>query len=147
MLLSKFSNEVLSKGPEAVLPQNLSLEWLVRIQKMADDFLDSHFHGGTCESDGFKVDPILSACVSELLQDINDGNIDIREDDMFKYVTLYALAVTMETVRREQDIGLSPPTVASIFDPDRLQELKRLKPDIAPVLTALCLNPKTKSAP
>ena len=142
MLLSKFSNEVLSKGPEAVLPQNLSSDWLMRIQKMSDEFLDSHFQGGTCESDGFKVDPILSACVSEILRHSDEGSIDVQEKDMFKHITLYALAVTMETVRREGDIGMTPPTVSTIFDVDRLQELKRIKPDIAPVLAALCLSNK-----
>ena len=42
-MLSQFNNEVLSYGPTAVLPQNLNSTWINKLQKMADDFLDSNF--------------------------------------------------------------------------------------------------------
>ena len=142
MLLSKFGNEVLSRGPDAVLPQNLSSKWLMRIQKMADDFLDSHFPGETCDADGFDADPILSACVSEILRHINDGHVDVQEKEMFQFITIYALCVTMETVRRERGIGMSLPTVETLFDMKRLQEIKRIKPEIEPILATLCLEEK-----
>ena len=66
MLLSKFANEVLSRGAAALLPFNLSLEWLTALQKMADDFLDLNFQSDDCADVGEIVDPILSACVSEI---------------------------------------------------------------------------------
>jgi hypothetical protein len=144
MLLSKFGNEVLSRGPDAVLPQNLNSKWLMRIQKMADDFLDSHFQGGTCESAGFEADPVLSACVSEILRHIDGGNVDVDEEAMFQYITLYALSITMETVRREKDIGMTLPTVETIFDAERLQQIKRIKPEIEPILATLCLDEKAR---
>ena len=40
-MLVRFNNEVLSHGPDAVLPQNLNGEWIKILQKMADDFLDT----------------------------------------------------------------------------------------------------------
>lgn len=96
MLLSKFGNEVLSRGANAVLPQNLNQEWLPIVQRMADEFLDANFDGDTCRVNGFFSDPILSACVSEILSHQNDGKVDIREAEMFEKLTLYSLAVTLE---------------------------------------------------
>jgi len=42
-MLSKFGNEVLLHGPDALLPQNLNKEWLNWLQKMAEDFLDGSY--------------------------------------------------------------------------------------------------------
>ena len=140
MLLSKFGNEVLSRGPAAVLPQNLNAEWLPIIQRMADEFLDSNFDGDYCRVNGFAVDPILSACVSEILGYQNDGKVDIREEDLFQKLTIYSLAVTLESVRQERQIDLEPPSLENIFDIDRLQRLKHQKPQIAQILETLCLN-------
>jgi hypothetical protein len=41
-MLSKINNEVLSHGPEAVLPQNLNKKWLNILQEMAEDFIGSN---------------------------------------------------------------------------------------------------------
>jgi hypothetical protein len=140
MLLSKFGNEVLARGPAAVLPQNLNAEWLPIIQRMADEFLDTNFDGDRCRVSGFSADPILSACVSEILSYQNDGKVDIREEELFQKLTIYSLAVTLETVRQEHQINLEPPSLDNIFDMDRLQRLKHQKPDIAQILDTLCLN-------
>jgi hypothetical protein len=140
MLLSKFGNEVLSRGPSAVLPQNLSAEWLRIVQHMADEFLDTNFDGDSCRVNGFSADPILSACVSEIVSYQKDGNVDIREAEMFQKLTLYSLAVTLETVRQDSEIALEPPSLDTIFDIDRLQRLKHQKPEIARILDVLCLN-------
>ena len=139
MLLSKFGNEVLSKGATAVLPQNLSREWLDRIQKMADDFLDSNFEDGECLEEGFSADPILSACVSEILNYLNRGHDEIEESEMFKMLTMYSLAITIETVGRETDIGLEQPTLDDIFTRQRLVQLKKLKPELGKILETVCL--------
>lgn len=140
MLLSKFGNEVLSKGPQAVLPQNLTPGWLKIIQKMADDFLDTNFDGENCRWTGFAVDPILSACVSEILIYLNDGNVDIHERELFEKLTMYSLAVTVETVSQETEIDLAAPTLDNIFDKQRFRDLKRIKPEFGPILDIVCLN-------
>ena len=142
MLLSKFGNEVLSKGATAVLPQNLSREWLDRIQKMADDFLDANFENGECLEEGFAADPILSACVSEILSYLNHGHDYIEEREMFKMLTMYSLAVTIETVGRQTDLGLEQPTLDDIFTRKRLAQLKRIKPELGPILETVCLAEK-----
>jgi hypothetical protein len=140
MLLSKFSNEVLSKGPQAVLPQNLNVDWLIRIQKMVDDFLDANFEGGDCRNANFTVDPILSACVSEILRHLDGDSIDILEKDMFEKLTLYALSVTVESVAKEVDIELQPPTLETIFDKQRLQALVDIRPEFEPIIKTICME-------
>ena len=140
MLLSKFGNEVLSRGPEAVLPQNLDPQWLETIQELADDFLDTNFQAGICRSSGFSADPLLSACVSEILSRRAGGGVAIEEREMFEKITMYALSVTMETVRRDAGLEMAPPTLENIFEQKRFAKLRDLRPDMGPVLKAICLN-------
>ena len=140
MLLSRFSNEVLSKGPQAVLPQNLSSEWLTRIQNMVDDFLDANFEGDNCRNANFTADPILSTCVSEILHHLKGESIDIQENDMFEKLTLYALSVTVETIGKEVDINLPPPTLETIFDKQRLQDIVSIRPEFKPIIQTICMG-------
>lgn len=140
MLLSKFGNEVLSKGPDSVLPQNLTPAWLERIQKMADLFLDTHFDGERCLWDGFTADPILTACVSEIVRHQNHGSVEIQERDMFDKLTMYSLAVTIETVRKEATASLPVPTLDNIFDKTRYMEIEKSLPKFGAVLKFVCLN-------
>ena len=142
MLLSKFGNEVLSKGATAVLPQNLTYEWLGRIQKMADEFLDANFDGDQCKYNDFAVDSILSACVSEILSYQNNGYVDIQERDMFEKLTMYALSVTIESVGKEADVGLDQPTLEDIFDLNRFTQFRQIKPELGAILDTICLTEK-----
>ena len=139
MLLSKFANEVLSEGPSAVLPQNLSLEWLVKIQKMADDFLDINFVSNNCEDVGDSVDPILSACVSEILTYHQEGTTEISVDDLIKKITIYAIKITIETIRRQSGIAVDHPSLEDIFDLNRLTELRDLFPKMEQFFDRVCL--------
>ncbi len=140
MLLSKLGNEILSRGPEAVLPQNLSPEWLGRIQKMADEFLDTNFEGDDCRKDNFTADPVLSACVLEILRHLKDGEVDVQEKEMFEKLTLYALSVTVETVTKQRAIALEPPTLATIFDKRRLQEIVNIRPEFETIIKVVCMD-------
>lgn len=140
MLLSKFGNEVLSKGSEFVLPQNLTPAWLERIQKMADHFLDAHFDQDNCQWDGFTADPILTACVSEITRHQNHGRVEIPEREMFDKLTMYALAVTIETVRKEATVSLPVPSLDDIFDRKRYLEIQNTLPQFAAVLRFVCLQ-------
>ena len=142
MLLSKFGNEVLSKGPESVLPQNLTPVWLERIQKMADNFLDAHFDKDQCRWDGFEADPILTACVSEVLRHQNRRRVEIQEREMFDKLTMYALAVTIETVRKEATANLPVFSLDDIFDKERYREIETALPQFGTILKFVCLNPK-----
>jgi hypothetical protein len=139
MLLSKFANEVLSRGAEALLPQNLSLEWLTALQEMADDFLDLNFQTGDCSGVGNDVDPILSACVSEILFHRQGGTTEIAPDDLIRKITIYSIRITIETIRRESGNDMQRPTLENILDADQLVELSNVYPDMAGFLDRVCL--------
>ena len=139
MLLSKFANQVLAKGPSALLPQNLNSEWLAKIQKMADDFLDINFESNSCDDVGDIVDPILSACVSEILAYQQDGTTEISPNDLIQRITIYAIQITIETVRRESGIGVEHPSLDNIFELKRLSALKELFPEMEQFFDKVCL--------
>jgi hypothetical protein len=139
MLLSKFANEVLAKGPSALLPQNLSPEWLAKIQKMADDFLDINFESNSCDDVGDTVDPILSACVSEILAYQQDGTTEISSDDLIQSITIYTIHITIETVRRESGLDVEPPSLDNIFELRPLSALKELFPEMEQFIDRVCL--------
>ena len=139
MLLSKFANEVLSKGPSAVLPFNLSMQWLAELQKMADDFLDLNFQSENCDNPGDIVDPILSACVSEILSHQQGGTTEIAPEELIKKITIYAIQITIETIRRESNIKVERPSLENILDADRLAEISEIFPDMANFLDRVCL--------
>ena len=139
MLLSKFANEVLSRGASALLPQNLSSQWLLDIQKMADDFLDVNFESENCLEVGDDADPILSACVAEILSYQQAGATDISPDDLLRKITIYAIQITIETIRRQSGIRVEPPALENIFDSAYLAELKDIYPDMAHFYDSVCL--------
>jgi hypothetical protein len=139
MLLSKFANEVLSRGASALLPFNLSMEWLTALQKMADDFLDINFQSENCAEVGDVVDPILSACVSEILSHQQGATTEIAPEDLIKKITIYSIQITIETIRRESGIDVERPSLENILDADQLAGMSEMYPDLANFLDRVCL--------
>ncbi len=138
-MLSQFNNQVLSYGPAAVLPQNLNHIWLERLQKAADEFLDSNFDLHECKDPQDVGDPLLMACVYEIVayQTGETGGLSI--DDMAEKLTVYSITVIMEAVHREQDIGLEPPDLDNILSMERIITFKRKNPDFVEFLKNVCI--------
>ena len=110
-MLARFNNEVLSYGPTAVLPQNLNNTWIKNLQKIADDFLDSNFALHECKDPRDIGDPILMACIYEILSFQQGDRVEVSPQDMAEAMAIYSLSILMESVSRESDIGLEPPTL------------------------------------
>ena len=138
-MLSRFNNEVLSYGPSAVLPQNLSAEWIKILQKMADDFLDTNFDLDECKDPRDVGDPVFMACVFEIARYQNKDNVEYTPEEMAAKMVLYALAITMESVNRESDIGLEPPNLDNIFSMDRIIAYKKVNPEFIRMLKRACI--------
>lgn len=138
-MLSKFSNEVLSKGPGAVLPQNLSHEWLYTLQNIAEDFLDTNFSLDECQDPQEIADPILSTCVYEILDYQHGDTSSISAQEMLEKIAIYAISISMEAVNREADIGLDPPNLDNIFSIDRVIAFKEINPDFVDLLERACV--------
>ena len=138
-MLSRFNNEVLSYGPTAVLPQNLNSTWMKNLQKIADDFLDSNFSLHECKDPRDVGDPILMACVYEILSFQQDGRVDVSPKEMAEKMAIYSLSILMESVNRESDIGLEPPNLDNVLSMERIIAFKEQNPEFVEVLKKACI--------
>lgn len=146
-MLSKINNEVLTHGPEAVLPQNLNKKWLNILQKMAEDFIDSNYDLEECKKPEDVADPILSVCVSELLISQHSNNTDISIEEMLEKITIYSISLIMEAVDRESNIGLEKPTLEDILFWDRMIRMKKTNPKFVETLEKACILLIPEQAP
>ena len=138
-MISKFNNEVLSKGPYAVLPQNLNHAWLETLQRMAEDFLDRNFSIDECKDPEDIADPLLSVCVFEILRHLDIDKSTVPFEDMIEKIAIYAISIIMEAVNRESDIGLDPPDLDNILSVQRIDLIKRFNPDFNDLLDKACV--------
>ena len=138
-MLSRFNNEVLSYGPTAVLPQNLNNTWMNKLQKIADDFLDSNFSLHECKDPRDIADPILMACVYEILSFQQGDRVDVSPKDLAEKMAIYSLSVLMESVNRESKIGLEPPDLDNVLSMERIMAFKEKNPEFVKVLKQACI--------
>ena len=138
-MLSKINNEVLTHGPEAVLPQNLNKKWLNILQKMAEDFIDSSYDLEECKKPEDVADPILSVCVSELLISQHNDKTDIPIKEMLEKITIYSISLIIEAVDRESNIGIEQPTLEDILSWDRIIRMKTTNPEFVKTLEKACI--------
>jgi hypothetical protein len=138
--LSRFANEVLSNGPEAVLPQNLDSFWLKKMQKMADHYLDTGFESNDCENISAIEDPIITACIYEIYKYQNGDDAGLEKNRFIKYATIYLVCITMETVRRESGIQIDLPTLENIFSDERMNQLRKATPELGTFFKQVCID-------
>ena len=138
-MLPKFNNEVLSKGPDAVLPQNLSREWINTLQNIAEEFLENNFSLDECRAPQDVADPILSTCVYEILRYQHGDIVDISIQEMAEMVAIYVISIIMEAVDRESDIRLDPPDLDNILSIDRIITYKEINPNFIKLLEQACI--------
>ncbi len=138
-MLSRFNNEVLAYGPSAVLPQNLNSEWIKILQKMADDFLDTNFDLDECKDPRDVGDPVLMACVYEIARYQDKDKTDYTSKEMAEKMVIYALAITMESVHRESNIGLQAPNLDNVLSMDRIVAYQKINPEFVKILKQACI--------
>ena len=143
-MLPRFSNEVLSRGPSGILPQNLSDFWLKTLQKLCDDFLDSNFAADQCTETLEMGDPVLVACAHEVLRFQRGDNREISAEELAEHVTVYALSITMETIRRMSGIQMTPPTLDNLLSIDRIVDFGKINPDFGRFLERACVIPENQ---
>ena len=138
-MLSELYNEVLAFGPVAVLPQNLNKKWIQRLQQMADDFLDSNFSLEACTDSREIGDPVLAACVYELLRFQYGDKYDLTPKEMAEKMVIYTISIIMESVNRVDDFGLTPPSLDNILSMDRILAYKDSRPEFIQLLKDACI--------
>ena len=138
-MFSEFYNEVLSHGPGAVLPQNLNSKWIQKLQQITDDFLDGNFNLTECKTAKDIGDPILSACVYAILKYQHGDDLDLAPMEVAEKLVIYSLSVTMETVNRKTNFGLTPPTLDNILLMERIIAYKGDYPEFVDLLKQACI--------
>ena len=138
-MLSELYNEVLAFGPVAVLPQNLNKKWIQRLQQMADDFLDSNFSLEACTDAREIGDPVLAACVYEILRYQYGDKYDLTPKEMAEKMVIYTISIIMESVNRVDDFGLTPPSLDNILSMDRILSYKDIRPEFIQLLKDACI--------
>ena len=138
-MLVRFNNEVLIYGPSALLPHNLDKKWLDILQQLADDFLDSNYAPDECREPQEIADPVLAACVYTLLEHQYPDKREFSVDEMMEKFTIYALALTLETVKRETNMDIEDPTIDDILTWDRIMGFKEVRPELIDLLEKACI--------
>ena len=143
-MLSKFNNEVLVYGPAAVLPQSLKTEWLTELQRRADDFLDANFDLDECLEPKGPADPLLAACVIEILNYLQKNPEEMSKQSFLEKITVYSLALTMETADRESNLNFESPNLDNILSWERISRFRHQNQEFVEVLEEACImrNPK-----
>jgi hypothetical protein len=112
--LDRFGNEVLRKGPKAVLPQNLSDQWLATLAAEAEGIL--------APSGNARAEPAcLTVVVCSLLRLYGRSPHLVPEDELVECVKTYAIHIALERLFRSTGIKhgeATKPTVANILDKD-----------------------------
>ena len=138
-MLSKINNEVLSHGPEAVLPQNLNKKWLNVLEDMAEGFIGSNYDLEECKKPEDVADPILSVCVSEILRSQHNDKTNIPIEKMLEKITIYSISLIIEAVDRESNIGVEKPTLEDILYWDRIIKMRKTNPKFVEALEKACV--------
>jgi hypothetical protein len=117
----QFSNEVLTQGAAAVLPQNLPERWLHALLEEADIFQ---------ASDGTDVDNTCAGLLSAVLMILSAQHgypetLEIPGETLMRSLSYYIITITAESVSRHTDIWVEPPTLENIFQEDRTMKAIR----------------------
>ena len=146
-MINKFMEEVVSLGAEALLPQNLNEEWLDLIYVGAGNFLKTAINEGEEPANDLSDinSMLMLAAVTELSQHnrntpLERESFEIEEETFFEYLSCYALSAVVECICRESGIEVTPPSLETIFDRERLFEIEMENPNITTLLN-LVIDP------
>lgn len=145
-MLNQFVDEVISKGAEALLPQNLEEKWLEKIYVAAKNFLEIAVNSnGEFEEDEILNDMNSMMMLSSILEiaqekagySPSDKPYEIPEDMLFEYISCYALAIVLEAITRESGMSMELPTMETIFERERLFSIEQDNPELTVLLNTL----------
>lgn len=145
-MLNKFVDEVVSKGAEALLPQNLEDKWLENLYVAAKNFLQIAVHADSNLNEDDVLNDLNSMMMLSSILEIaqekagyspSDQPYEIPEDMLFEYISCYALAIVLEAISRESGMTMEPPTLENIFERERLFDIEQINPELTVLLNTL----------
>jgi hypothetical protein len=66
---------------------------------------------------------------------------DLSPGELAENVTIYALSITMETIRRESGIAMTFPGLENLLSIDRIVQFGKINPDFGHFLKQTCIIP------
>lgn len=148
-MINQFIDKVISQGAVAALPQNLDTEWLDRIYIAAKNFLKTAAGQNQEQSDaeflGDDNSLIMLSAVTDIAQhqkgySPEEKTFELPEEELFEYISCYSLSIIIESIARETDVEIEPPTLNNIFDRERLFEVESSIPEITKLLNQLIME-------
>jgi len=111
--LNQFVNEVIKKGPQAILPQNLSDRWLEALLKEADGFDKNDIKDGLAGI-------MISILTLNDKMNGNKGEIILSPEELFSNIEIFIINLSVEEVSRNTEMKLlNKPTVKDILKKER----------------------------
>lgn len=149
-MLNQYMDEVVANGPEALLPQNLDDQWLDMIYAASKLFIrTAALPAEEKKKKEYDFSDLYSnlmlTSVMEIMYHqkgiiIKSSKITVPETEIYEYILCYAMSVVYESIRREADIVIPLPTLATIFDPERLFEIEQSNPELTDFLQKIVLE-------
>ena len=145
-MLSKLNNELLTRGPAAVLPQNLTDAWLTTLQERAEVYLDAAYDLEVCKEPSDDADPMLVACVFEIYhQGGKAPDSQIEPQKMGEMLTIYALSLVVESAVRNHGLSAPQPELKNFFSWNRIRKLGKKIPELSDFLNQACILKSSKT--
>lgn len=111
--LDSFIEEVVNKGLEALLPQNLTDKWLDILLDESNQLLEGEPEQGPPTNLLLAVIKLLSHHKG------NPDKFEISDKELFDYIEKYTIALSAEEITRKTDMSIEPPTLNNVLSDDR----------------------------
>ena len=108
-LLERFTDEVLSHGPQACLPSSLSDEWLGILADQIEVAIERPGDGRMTE-----VFAAILHLVAYQNGDMNQS-VEISEEELYERFALYRMELALEDVCRHTDVKVEQATLDTIL--------------------------------
>lgn len=148
-MLTRFMDEVMVNGADAVLPHNLADEWIGPMLRAGAKFLRHAATVGHEEAAENPVDlfedmdgSIFIAAVTELLQSRYDYPAhfqieNIPDATLYESISCYALYAILEAFHRKDGLSYPKPDADSLLEPETIAMMEAEHPEISAALHAL----------
>jgi len=107
---NQFVKEVVQKGPEAILPQNISNDWMGKLMEEAQNYMPKN-----------KIEKAagLKACVLAIKNELNVGGdeITLSSEEMNIKIRVFICNLSIDDLTRKTNINLvSFPTIKNVLE-------------------------------
>ena len=106
-LKARFYKEVFMSSAEAVLPKNLSDEWL--------DILLTQAQCMHNKEDGSRFTWLVSTVLQILINRSEKSEFSVTEDELVEYLNNYSTELSLEKINRVTDVKTSSATLQTIL--------------------------------